>query len=102
VCKRTVVTRTLLGASPATQDTNANGPPPVAYLVDTSTNGTYLNGKKVERNTRTALRNSDVLALANPDLNYDKARARARRRAPAAPPRPRCVRPGGRLTRGRP
>jgi hypothetical protein len=49
-----------------------DAPPPLAYVVDTSTNGTFLNGQKITKHARVALADGDLLCLSSPDLSFDK------------------------------
>jgi hypothetical protein len=41
-------------------------------VVDTSTNGTYLNGQKLTKHAHVALADGDLLCLSSPDLSFDK------------------------------
>ena len=40
--------------------------------MDTSTNGTFLNGQKLTKHARVALADGDLLCLSSPDLSFDK------------------------------
>ena len=44
----------------------------MAYVVDMSTNGTFLNGQKLTKHARVALADGDLLCLSSPDLSFDK------------------------------
>ncbi len=71
VCRALLVRPDAYGGRAQVEVARAD-PTVLACVIDTSTNGTWLNGAKLEKGVAAPLRHDDLLCFASPDVNFDK------------------------------